>query len=213
MIRGEYFAASATLLVVLTATGCGEMRVPGEPTLVSVGGRDGTAPAPSPGRVVVAGGDAAWGDDDYVLNCAAITGDTLTVSVSYAGGCRAHAFTLVIAASFIGSSQVRLPTVLRHEANGDPCEAFPTESYVFDLALVRARYRAVYGPGPGRVALQLDGVPVDGLVYEFTGRVASLNREARRSVESLRIAAWPGGPYTPPSSQSSVSALHCLTSG
>ena len=131
--------------------------------------RDGTAPAPSQaGGVVVAGADATLGDDDYVLNSATITGDKLTVSVSYSGGCRTHVFTLVIAASFVEGSPVRLPAVLRHDANGDPCEAFPTESRVFDLALVRSRYRAVYGPGAGRVALQLDGAPEDGLVYEFT---------------------------------------------
>ena len=116
----------------------------------------------------MAGTRAALGDDDYVLNSATMTGDTLTISVSYSGGCKAHLFTLVIAASFVESSPVRLPAVLRHEANGDTCEAWPTESYAFDLALVRARYREVYGPGAGRVALQLDGVPVDGLIYEFT---------------------------------------------
>ena len=141
----------------------------GEPTPVSVGRPDGTAPAPSQaGRVVVAGTDATFGNDDYVLNSATIAGDTLTVSVSYSGGCRAHVFTLVIAASFVDSSPVRLPAELRHDANGDTCEAFPTESYAFDLALVRARYRAIYGPGAGRVALEIDGVPEDGLVYEFT---------------------------------------------
>ena len=168
-MRGQFRAACATLLVLLTATGCGETRTPGKPTPVSVGRTDATAPAPSQaGRVVVAGAGARLGDDDYVFNSATIIGDTLTISVSYSGGCRAHVFTLVIAASFVESSPVRLPAVLRHDANGDTCEAFPTESYAFDLALVRARYRAVYGPGAGRVALELDGVPEDGLVYEFT---------------------------------------------
>ena len=167
-MRSGFPAACAALLVLLAPAGCGE-RSPGGPTPVSVGRPDGTAPAPSQaGRVVVAGTGATWRNDDYVLNSATITGDTLTVSVSYSGGCRTHVFTLVIAASFVGSSPVRLPAVLRHDANGDTCEAFPTESYAFDLALVRSRYRAVYGPGAGRVALQLDGVPEDELVYEFT---------------------------------------------
>ena len=168
-MRSEFPVTCATLLVLLAPAGCGEPRTPGEPTPVSVGRADGTAPAPSQaGRVVVAGTDAALGNDDYVLNSATITGDKLTVSVSYGGGCRTHVLTLAIAASFVEDSPVRLPAVLRHDANGDPCEAFLTESYVFDLALVRSRYQAVYGPGAGRVALQLDGVPEDGLVYEFT---------------------------------------------
>ena len=168
-MRGELPVACATLLALLTAAGCGETHAPGGPTPVSVGRTDGTSPAPSQaGRVVVAGAAARLGDDGFVLNSAAVAGDTLTISASYAGGCRTHEFTLVIAASFTESSPVGLPAVLRHNANGDTCEAFPTESYVFDLALVRARYRAVYGPGAGRVALQLDGVPDGGLVYEFT---------------------------------------------
>ena len=169
MMRGEFPAACATLLVLLAPAGCGETRTPGEATPVSVGSPDGIAPPPpQAGRVVVAGADAMLGNDDYVLNSATITGDTLTVSMSYSGGCRAHVFTLVIATSFVDSSPVRLPAVLRHNANGDRCEAFPTESYAFDLAPVRARYRAVYGPGASSVALQLDGVPEDALVYEFT---------------------------------------------
>ena len=169
MMRGEFPAACAMLLVLLTATGCGETRTPGKPTPVSVGRPDGIAPAPSQaGRVVVAGAGAMLRNDDYVLNSATITGDTLTVSVSYSGGCRAHVFTLVIAASFVEASPVELPAVLRHNANGDRCEAFPTESYAFDLALVRTRYQAVLGPGAGSVALQLDGIPEDALVYEFT---------------------------------------------
>lgn len=169
-MRGEFPAACATLLVLLTATGCGETRTPGKPTPLSGGSTDTTASAPSQaGRVVVAGTDARLGDDDYVLNSATIMDDTLTISVSYSGGCRTHVFILVIAPSFVESSPVRLPTVLRHDATGDTCEAWPTESYVFDLALVRARYREVYGSGAGRVALQLNGVPEDGLVYEFTG--------------------------------------------
>ena len=168
--RGGFPVACVTLLVLLAPIGCGGTGTPAGPTPVSVNRADGAAPAPSQaGRVVVAGvDDATLGDDDYVLNSATITGDTLTVSVSYGGGCETHAFTLVIASSFVESSLVRLPAALRHNANGDPCEAWLTESYAFDLALVRERYRAIYGPGAGRVALQIDGVPDDGLVYEFT---------------------------------------------
>ena len=163
---GESAVVCATLLTLLTATGCGEMRTPGQPTAVP--SDQPVSDSVQAGRVVVAGGDAKLGEDDYVLNDATITGDTLEVSVSYGGGCETHAFTLVIAASFIDSSPVRLPAVLRHEANDDACEAWLTESYGFDLAIVRTRYREVYGPGAGRVVLQLDDVPAGRLVYEFT---------------------------------------------
>ena len=168
--RGKFPVTWAALLTLLIANGCGEPPSAGGPTTVSVGRTDTPASAsPQAGRVVVEGADARLGDDDYVLNSATITGDTLTISVSYSGGCRTHVFTLVIAGSFVESSPAGLPAVLRHDANGDRCEAWPTESYVFDLTLVRARYREVYGPGAGRVALQLAGFPELGLVYEFTG--------------------------------------------
>jgi hypothetical protein len=149
-------------LVLLTATCSGKTRTPGQPTLVAV------AAAGQVGRVVVAGADATSGDDDYVLNNATISGDTLMTSVSYSGGCETHEFTLVISASFLESSPVQLPAVLRHAAHGDACEAWLTQSYAFDLAVIRTRYREAYGPGAGRVVLQLDGVPGDRLVFEFT---------------------------------------------
>ena len=73
-MSGEFPAACATLLVLLTATGCGETRTPGKPTPVSVGRTDATAPAPSQaGRVVVAGAGASLGDDDYVFNTCCLT--------------------------------------------------------------------------------------------------------------------------------------------
>ena len=166
-MTGKSAALSAILAILLVAAGCTEPRTPGGPTAVSA---DTPTPAsPRAGSVVVAGTVTTLGDDGYVLNHAAISGDTLSVSVSYAGGCEIHALTLVIAASFSESSPVQLPAVLRHDANGDACEAWLTHSYAFDLAIVRTRYRAAYGPGPGRVTLQLDGVAADSLVYEFTG--------------------------------------------
>ena len=117
---------------------------------------------------VVVADSGNWGDDPYVVNSAAVNGHRLNMEVSYAGGCRKHVFTLVLSTSFIESDPVRLPAVLAHDANGDPCEAWVTRAYNFDLALVRTRYRQFYGPGPGKVVLQIKGVPQNDLVYEFT---------------------------------------------
>ena len=120
------------------------------------------------GRVVVEGADAGYGDDDFVVEEATLDGDTLRARVSYGGGCESHAMTLVISASFIETSPVRLRSFFRHEANGDPCQAWLTEDWVFELTLVRERYETFYGPGPGAVVLQLDldGASAD-LLYEF----------------------------------------------
>jgi len=62
---------------------------------------------------------------------------------------------------------VQLSTVLTHEANDDPCEAWLTQAYTFDLLIIKRRYRETFGPGAGTVVLQLDGVPDGHLVYEF----------------------------------------------
>ena len=119
-------------------------------------------------NVVVADGRSR-GDDPYIVNSAALDGDRLTIEASYGGGCRTHVFTLVISESFRESDPVQLRAVLAHEANGDPCRAWLTESHVFDLSLIRTRYRQFYGPGPGRVVLHIEGVPGKHLVYEFAG--------------------------------------------
>ena len=44
-----------------------------------------------------------------------------------------------------------------------------TDTRVFDLALVRTRHRQFYGPGPGTVVLQIEGLPGEDFVYEFAG--------------------------------------------
>ena len=82
-------------------------------------------------NVVVADGRHRGGDP-YEVNSAAIDGHRLTIEVSYSGGCRRHDFTLVISKSFRESDLVQLPAALAHDANGDTCEAYPTESRVFE---------------------------------------------------------------------------------
>ncbi|WP_420636241.1 hypothetical protein [Candidatus Palauibacter sp.] len=146
-------ASIGLLLGLIAAAGCRESMV---------------APGVPEGNVVVADGRNR-GDDPYVVNSAAVDGHGLTIEVSYAGGCRRHDFTLVISKTFLESDPVQLPAVLAHEANGDSCEAWITESLVFDLALVRTRYQQFYGSGSGTVVLRVTGVSGGDLVYEFRG--------------------------------------------
>lgn len=126
---------------------------------------------PRTGNVVFSPGDVLsamqWGTDDYELNAAAVRGDTLAVTVSYSGGCRAHQFTLVAAEAFMESDPVQLSVAIAHDADGDPCEAYPTEDYHFILDPIKARYKASYGTGPGTIILGLDRAPVRPLVYAF----------------------------------------------
>lgn len=134
-----------------------------------VTGCRGTAAAPaSPGSVVF-GSTADRQSDPFALNSAEISGNTLTISVSFSGGCRNHVFVLTAARFFLESSPVQLPMVLTHEDHDDPCEAYPTENRRFDLTPIKERYRMAYGQDSGSVRLLLRPAPNTDqpLVYEF----------------------------------------------
>ena len=119
---------------------------------------------------VVFGPTADLQTDPFALNAAAMSGNILTISVSYGGGCRNHVFVLTAAESFQESFPVQLPLVLTHEDNDDPCEAYPTRQLRFDLAPIGERYRTVYGQESGSVLLHLQPEPTADqpqLVYQF----------------------------------------------
>ena len=128
---------------------------------------------PSTGEVVVlsdisSAGD--WGEDDYVVNATVIAGDTLTVGVSYSGGCEEHGFTLVISESFVETEPVRLAAFLAHDGNEDSCEAWVTETYAFDLGVIKTLYQKAYQQSAGTVVLLLDGIGIPEerrIIYEF----------------------------------------------
>ena len=149
---GRGAAAAALLAALLVAGGCRQLPLDADGGFV--------------GRVVVADG-RDWGSDQYAVESAAVDGDRLTIEFSYAGGCQDHDFTLVLSSSFAESDPARLSAHLAHDANGDMCQAWLTNPFVFDLALVRERYQRIHGSGPGRVVLDIRRVPGDGLVYEF----------------------------------------------
>ncbi len=144
---------------------CGEG---GLDTRIAVSVDDVPPAGPRAGAVVVSEAPHLLGRDPFVLNDAAIAGDTLSLNLSYAGGCARHEFTLVASESFLESDPVQLPLSLAHEANGDSCEAWLTQDYEFDLSLLRDRYRRAYGDGSGRIVLLLEGVPGGTLLYVFS---------------------------------------------
>ncbi len=144
---------------------CGEG---GLDTHVAVSADDVAPPGPRAGAVVVSEAPQVHGQDPFVLNDAAIAGDTLSLNLSYAGGCARHEFTLVASELFRESDPVQLPVTLAHDANGDSCEAWLTQDYEFDLSLLRDRYRQAYGGGPGRMVLLLEGAPGGALLYVFS---------------------------------------------
>ena len=156
------------LLIILVAGllfGCGNEGKVVEPIVSSVSPDDVDPDAIQMGTVVIADTPDEWGVDEYVLNAATITGDSLELSLSYSGGCAAHQFTLVASSVFLESDPVQLDVSLAHNANNDPCEAFPTETYHFDLTPIKTLYQTAYQQEAGVVILLLKDAP--NLVYEF----------------------------------------------
>ena len=138
-------------------------------TDVSTANPDTTDMEPAlPGTVVFSATPASteeWGADDFELSAAAISGDTLTVTVSYGGGCEDHAFTLVASEAFRESDPVQLQVALAHDANADACERWVTQDYSFDLLPIKERFQSQYQES-GTIILQLEDAPAE-LVYEF----------------------------------------------
>ena len=98
---------------------------------------------------VVFGATAGFQSGRFALNSAAVTGDILTTSVSYSGGCRKPRVQTA-ADSFLESSPFSLPMVLIHDAN----EAAPLRSRP-----IKARYWAAYVQDSGTVLLKLHPAP------------------------------------------------------
>ena len=157
---------------ILFAAGCEEVENQlkqnlGDDTDVSISDDDVVPDQVNTGTVVISDVDGDWGTDDYVLNSAAITDDTLRLNVSYGGGCETHQFTLVTSGVFMESFPVQLAVSIAHNANGDPCEAFLTEDYDFDLTAIKTLYQDAYKQEAGSIILQLENAPNGQLVYQF----------------------------------------------
>ena len=120
------------------------------------------------GTVFIGDAGNRFGTDEYALNSATITDDTLNISVSYSGGCKDHQFTLVVSNTFLESFPVQLHASIAHNANGDTCEAYPTEDYRFDLTSIKTMYQEAYRQEAGTIVLRIKDAPDAELVYEFT---------------------------------------------
>lgn len=160
-------------LLLLVTIGCqqlqNQMQTDPDDTPVSVSVDDvDPADITYKGEVFIGDAGDKFGTDEFALNSATITDDTLTVSVSYSGGCKAHQFTLVASDTFLESFPVQLHVYITHNANGDTCEAYPTEKYQFDLTPIKNMYQEAYRQEAGPIILHLKDAPNVELVYEFT---------------------------------------------
>jgi hypothetical protein len=106
---------------------------------------------------------APFEGDAFDLGSVSVTEDTLSVQVSYSGGCAPHYFRLCYEPYFLESEPVQSTLRLQHDAQGDPCEAYPTETREFDLTPLREAWRAAYGGESGTIILRLG----EGATYSF----------------------------------------------
>ena len=168
---GRSLARSSVFVALFFLVGCGGDGVPAPSAPdapIAVTPSDVAPPAPRSGPVVVSNEPGDWGADHFVLNAGSIREDLLTLNLSYGGGCATHAFTLVASEAFMESWPVQLAVSVAHRANGDPCQAWLTEDYDFDLTVIRDRYRQAYGDGAAEIVLLLAGLPDGPLVYSFS---------------------------------------------
>ena len=114
---------------------------------------------------VVRGAAVPARDTSYNIRDAAIVADTLTVRVSYAGGCEDHAFELTGWADFTNRRPpVPVRVALMHDARGDTCKALVQQELRFDLSPLREAYRQQYTSSSGMITILLDNREVE---YSF----------------------------------------------
>jgi len=70
-----------------------------------------------------------------------LSGDLLTITVEYSGGCDDHVFSLHAGACVLESWPPQSDIYLVHDDPGDPCDAIVTEELVFDLVPLKKTYR------------------------------------------------------------------------
>jgi hypothetical protein len=106
--------------------------------------------------------------DSLRINDVSLVGNKLVMKLSYGGGCKDHVFQLIASDEWLESYPVQTPILLSHEANDDPCEAFFTERFIFDLSPLKDRYQELYRDNSATIRLRIMGgsemVPLE---YKF----------------------------------------------
>ena len=102
--------------------------------------------------------------DPTSVDAAAITGDTLSLDVSYSGGCETHRFQICWQGGFAESAPVQVGLELWHDAAGDTCEAALSETLTFDLTPLKEAWQDAYGAESGEITVHTGGGTVS---YNF----------------------------------------------
>ncbi|MEM7548514.1 MAG: hypothetical protein AAF363_02495 [Bacteroidota bacterium] len=113
------------LLVLIIAVSCNEDEEPSpnEPG-VSI----------SQSQIPIDGTFEPRGSDPFRINSVEVENQNLLVEVSYGGGCKVHDFELIWPGVITLIFPPDFGVVLTHDANEDLCEAFLTDTLVFDIS-------------------------------------------------------------------------------
>lgn len=72
--------------------------------------------------------------DPFELKNISYSGTELMVDVAYSGGCENHEFELVWPEAITMIYPPRFTVILNHDSNDDYCEAYLSETLIFDLS-------------------------------------------------------------------------------
>ena len=75
-----------------------------------------------------------------------IVGDSITLDVTYSGGCAEHDLSLYMSpAAFLESYPVQANLYLKHNDNDDACDGLISAEATFNLRVIAEFYRILYG--------------------------------------------------------------------
>jgi len=103
---------------------------------------DGNDPVDLSDELVILEPGAPWPKlDEFDLKAVRIEGDELVMSVSYAGGCAEHAFSYYTNGAVLKTNPPGADIIIRHDGNGDSCEAYLSEDLRINLKSIRLQNR------------------------------------------------------------------------
>lgn len=99
---------------------------------------------------------SSWPNDGFRIENAGVVGHNLQITLSYGGGCTTHDVKVVAWGGWMESFPVQVRLFISHEDFNDPCDAWITREFSFDLVPLKLAYQESYGVGqPGETTLKL----------------------------------------------------------
>lgn len=103
-------------------------------------------------------------DDPYTVNSVTLSGDVVSVDVSYGGGCETHDWDRCWDGMFAESYPVQATVTLGHDGHDDACDAWISETIEIDLTPLREAYLSAYGVEHDTMTVHVAG---ESLSYVF----------------------------------------------